>query len=78
MSLSRLAAWAAVRGKPSRMNDAEGDNLRVRAGFPVNDEGTSQPFDVSSEEMRSMIIESGTRLPACIADSALRPGGSES
>ena len=33
----------------------------------------SQPFDLNSEEIRSRIIESGTRLPDCMAASALRP-----
>lgn len=36
----------------------------------------SQPLDVNSEEMRPRIIESGTRLPDCIAASACTPGKS--
>jgi hypothetical protein len=39
------------------------------------DEGGSQPLDFNSEEIRLRIIESGTRLPDCIAASASRPVG---
>lgn len=35
--------------------------------------GGSQPLDSSSDDISSRIIESGTRLPDCIAASALRP-----
>lgn len=36
-------------------------------------EGESQPFETSSDDMRSSITRSGTRFPAWIVDSALRP-----
>lgn len=39
------------------------------------DDGGSQPLDFSSEEIRLRIIESGTKLPDCIAASAWRPRG---
>ena len=77
---SRLAAWTAVRGKPSRMNDAE-----ERPAPPpdvVLDEGSlpdvaagvvSHPLDESSCEISSSIVESGTSSPAWIAASTLRP-----
>ena len=42
-------------------------------GEDEGDEGGSQPLDLSSEEMRLRIIESGTRLPDCIVASASRP-----
>lgn len=61
--VSRLEAWVAVRGKPSRIKDAEGIIDELGA-----DE--SQPRDLNSEDMRSRIIESGTRLPDCIVASA--------
>lgn len=37
----------------------------------------SQPLDLSSDEISSRIIESGTRFPACMAASALRPEDSD-
>jgi hypothetical protein len=33
-------------------------------------DGGSQPLDINSEEIRFRIIESGTRLPDCMAASA--------
>ena len=65
---SRLAAWAAVRGNPSRINEAVGEIDRdLEEGFK------SQPLDLNSEQMRSRIVESGTRFPDWIAVSTLRP-----
>lgn len=82
-SLSRAVAWEAVRGNPSRIKDAEED---IEGGGAVDEEvdncaevcgdvsdGGSQPLDDNSEEMRFRIIESGTRLPDCIATSAWTP-----
>src|SRR5699024_2669680 len=69
--LSRLPACATVRGKPSRMKEALGE-----MGVVCCDEGVffgNQPLDLNSEEIRSSIIESGTRLPDCMTASALRP-----
>lgn len=68
---SRLAAWPAVRGKPSRMNDAEAE--LERGG--CEDEVTvgSQSLAVSSETTRRSIVSSGTRLPELMAPSASRP-----
>jgi hypothetical protein len=40
-------------------------------------EGVSQPLDFNSEEMRLRIMESGTRLPDCIAASASIPIGKQ-
>lgn len=65
---SRLVAWAAVRGNPSRINEAVGD---TDGGFdPLV---RSQPLDLNSKDMRSRIVESGTRFPDWIAVSTLRP-----
>lgn len=84
MSASKLEAWVAVRGNPSKMNDADGDIdgavlgiceketasrdgvFVVSAVVAVADDffiDASQPLDLSSADMRSSIIESGTRLP---------------
>ena len=52
------------------MNDAAGE---TDAGDEGDDPAVSQPLRLNSLEMSSMIIESGTRLPACMAASALRP-----
>lgn len=57
---SRLAAWVAVRGKPSRMNEAEG---HIDGAFEDDAALRSHPLDLNSKEMRSRIVESGTRLP---------------
>ena len=54
---SKLVAWEAVRGKPSRMKDAEGET-------DLLGDGESQFLVLNSEEMRLRIMESGTRLPA--------------
>lgn len=59
------------------MNDAEGDTVVVFDTAVLLDAVVwSQFFDLNSDEMSSRIIESGTRLPDCMADSALMPVGS--
>lgn len=58
--------------------DIEGVGLAGEEGDGAGDdeegsncvEGGSQPLELSSEEIRLRIIESGTRLPDCIAASA--------
>lgn len=58
--------------------DIEGVELAGEEGDSAEDdeegsncvEGGSQPLELSSEEIRLRIIESGTRLPDCIAASA--------
>lgn len=69
---SRRAAWPAVRGKPSRMNDAEAELERGEGedGVAIG----SQSLAVSSDTIRRSIVSSGTRLPERIAPSASRPG----
>jgi hypothetical protein len=78
--LSRLVAWEEVRGKPSRMKDAEGsiewDWVGVEEGEGeegADEAGWSQPLLFISSEMRLRIMESGTRFPDCIAASAFKP-----
>lgn len=77
--LSRLDAWTAVRGNPSRMKDAEG--LSVGTGEERAEPATAalgednHPFDVSSEDINSKIVLSETSLPDWIEDSTLRPIG---
>lgn len=72
---SRLVACTAVRGKPSRMNDADGA-MEVGCGFDEDEgdcvvlDGVSQPLVANSEEMRSSMTASGTRFPACMSASA--------
>lgn len=79
---SKLKACTAVRGKPSRMNEADGEGV-VGVGWDDDDgedvaeewdcvcsDGVSQPLVFSSVEMRSSITPSGTRLPAWISASA--------
>ncbi len=60
---SRRDACMAVRGKPSRMNEAEGEVDTAGAG---EDTG-SQFLDFSSARMRWRIVSSGTRLPDLMA-----------
>lgn len=64
---SRLEAWEAVRGNPSRMNEADGLDDAVGARLSDVEVGPedseSQPLEASSEEINSSIIASGTRLP---------------
>lgn len=69
---SRDAAWVAVRGKPSRMKEALRFSIRVVV-VVVGGGAESHPLEESSEEMRSRMTLSGTRFPARMVDSALRP-----
>lgn len=68
---SRRTAWPAVRGKPSRMNDAEAELERGEGEDEVAI--GSHSLVVSSETIRRSIVSSGTRLPERIAPSASRP-----
>lgn len=73
--LSRLVAWLAVRGNPSRMKEAE-ESIEGEDGVAEcedSDCGRSQPLVFISSEIKFRIIESGTRLPDCIAASAWTP-----
>lgn len=76
---SRRAACVAVRGKPSRMNEAEG----AGDGEGVGGEGVSevcvgsQFFDFSSARMSRSMVSSGTRFPDFMALSASRPAYGE-
>lgn len=86
---SRRVAWVAVRGKPSRMKEAEGRGERVvvegervvveEEGERVvveeegEEEAESQFLERSLARMRRRIMSSGTRLPCFMADSASRP-----
>jgi hypothetical protein len=56
---SKLAAWEAVRGNPSKMKDAEGETDE-----PDDCVLESQPLELNSEDIRLRIMESGTRFPA--------------
>jgi hypothetical protein len=57
-------------------DEIEGDGVVVdeeigdEADWVFLSDGGSQPLDVNSEEIRFRIIESGTRLPDCMAASA--------
>ena len=59
------------------MNEADGQDDAVRGKFWDAEVGLEdseiQPLEASSDEINSSIIASETRLPDCIADSALRP-----
>lgn len=72
IKLSRDVAWVAVRGKPSRMKEALG--FRIGVELVAVGGSVSHPFEESSEDMRSRMRLSGTRSPARMVDSALRPG----
>ena len=76
MSASSFRAWIEVRGKPSRMNDAEGasEGRVCEASEREVLEGT-QDLALSSVRMRRRIMSSGTREPAFMWDSASRPRG---
>ena len=74
ISESSFDAWGEVRGKPSRMNEASGEDegkAGVASAREVLD-GT-QDFDFNSERMRRRIMSSGTREPDCMWDSASWP-----
>lgn len=90
MRRSRRVAWWAVRGKPSRIKDAEGEveveveswgGLELEESEAREDETRdsigvvveSQFLERSSARMRLRIVASGTRSPAFMTDSALRP-----
>jgi len=74
MRESRRAACVAVRGKPSRMKDAEGSSEGCAGIASLTDVcRETQRFDLSSLRISLRIMSSGTRLPAFIADSARRP-----
>ena len=76
MSASSFRAWTEVRGKPSRINDAEGASEgRVRAASEREVLEGTQDLALSSVRMRRRIMSSGTREPAFIWDSASRPRG---
>lgn len=68
---SRRAAWPAVRGKPSRMNDAKAELERGEGQDEVAI--GSHSLAVSSDTIRRSIVSSGTRLPERIAPPASRP-----
>lgn len=67
---SRREAWVAVRGKPSRMKEAEG---RGEGAADTAEVGASQFLERSLARIRRRIISSGTRLPCLMADSASSP-----
>lgn len=76
-----------MRGNPSRIKEAEEsiewaeeegsageeDDEDVAESTEDAGGGRSQPLDFISSEIKFRIIESGTRLPDCIAASASRP-----
>jgi hypothetical protein len=74
-----------VRGNPSRIKEAEESIEWEEVSAREEDDedvagctedvrgGRSQPLDFISSEIKFRIIESGTRLPDCIAASASRP-----
>lgn len=76
MRASSFRAWTEVRGKPSRINDAEGASEGRVCETSEREvlEGT-QDLALSSVRMRRRIMSSGTREPAFIWDSASRPRG---
>ena len=59
-----------MRGKPSKIKDAEGE---IDGGFDGFEDCESQPLVLNSEEIRLRIMESGTRFPAWIVASASKP-----
>ena len=65
-----------MRGKPSRMNDADGASEgRVCAASDREVLEGTQDLALSSVRMRRRIMSSGTREPAFMWDSASRPKG---
>ena len=73
---SSFEACGEVRGKPSRMNEALGEEEGRAGTASVRDvvDGI-QDLDFSSERMRRRIMSSGTREPDCMWDSASWPAG---
>ena len=71
---SSFDAWGEVRGKPSRMNDASGEDEGEAGAASAREvlDGT-QDLDFSSERMRRRIMSSGTKEPDCMWDSASWP-----
>ena len=67
---SRREAWVAVRGNPSKMNEADG---RGEGAAEEERVGESQLLERSLARIRRRIISSGTRLPCFMADSASSP-----
>lgn len=68
---SRLLAWTAVRGNPSSMNEADELSDFFDDGADVDEtlgDGTSHPLEVSSEDINSRMVASGTSWPASRAD----------
>lgn len=63
-----------MRGKPSRINEAEGEEEGRAGTASVREvlDGT-QDLDFNSERMRRRIMSSGTREPDCMWDSASWP-----
>ena len=64
---SSFEACGEVRGKPSRMNEAEGEEEGRAGAASVRDvvDGI-QDLDFNSERMRRRIVSSGTREPDCM------------
>ena len=73
MRASSFRAWTEVRGKPSRINDAEGASEGRDCTVSEREvlEGT-QDLALSSVRIRRRIMSSGTREPAFMWDSASR------
>ena len=71
-----FCAWTEVRGKPSRMKDAEGA-LEGREGAASERDvvGGTQDFAFSSPRMRRRIMSSGTSEPDFMCDCASCPNG---
>ena len=72
IKLSRREACPAVRGNPSRMNEADGSG----EGSVMEEVWESQFWERSLARMRRRIISSGTRLPRFMAASASSPARS--
>lgn len=74
ISESSFDAWGEVRGKPSRMKDASGED-EGEAGAASAREVLDGTHDLafSSERMRRRIMSSGTREPDCMWESASWP-----
>lgn len=74
MRESSFDAWGEVRGKPSRMKDASGEDEGEAGPASAREVlGGTHDLAFSSERMRRRIMSSGTREPDCMWDSASWP-----
>lgn len=76
---SSLLACTDVRGKPSRIKDAEGEDDGAAGDGSVIEVVLDTHFFAFKElRMSFKIMSSGTRLPALMAPSASNPAGYQS